>query len=262
MKTPRRRLLLPLATAFVALAAWALVHRALGPDRAFLLPSPLQVARALIERGPELASGALATTEGALLGFGLAILVGVGSGLLLSVSPRLRWSLTPYLMILQMTPVIVLTPILILWVGPGLPSVTLITFLICFFPLAVNTTQGLVSTDRNLVDLFRMSGAGRLQEVFLLRLPGALPTVFAGLRISATLAPIAAITGDIYAGTSGGGRAGLGLLTVIYGAQFQMAALFAAAAVSCLMGFVFVGLVNLAARFALHGWRAGGGRPD
>ena len=132
--------------------------------------------------------------------------------LVLSLSPLVRASLYPYLMILQMTPIIVMAPILILWVGPGLKSVTIITFLICFFPMVVNTTQGLISTDRNLVDFFRMCKASKL--------PGDLPPARSrrrcpissrACRIAATLAPIGAIVGDVYAGNSAGGQGGLGL---------------------------------------------------
>jgi NitT/TauT family transport system permease protein len=157
-------------------------------------------------------------------------------------------------MILQMTPIIVMAPILILWVGPGLKSVTIITFLICFFPMVVNTTQGLISTDRNLVDYFRMCRATKLQEVFLLRVPAALPYFFTGLRIAGTLATIGAIVGDVFAGNSAGGQGGLGFLTIIYSAQFQIGALFATAAVSCLLGFIFVAAVIALSWLALHKW--------
>ena len=157
-------------------------------------------------------------------------------------------------MALQLTPIIVLAPILILWAGPGLPSVVIITFLISFFPLVVNTTQGLVTTDRLLVDLFRMGRATRRQQILLLRIPAALPYFFTGLRIAATLAPIGAIAGDAYAGNSGGGQGGLGLLAVIYSAQFQIPALFATALVSCLLGFVFSGAVVGLSWLALHRW--------
>jgi NitT/TauT family transport system permease protein len=120
--------------------------------------------------------------------------------------------------------------------------------------MIVNTTQGLISTDRNLVDFFRMCKASRAQEIFLLRVPAALPYFFTGLRIAATLAPIGAIVGDFYAGNSAGGQGGLGFLAIIYSSRFQMAALFATAAVSCLLGFVFVAGVVAVNWLALHKW--------
>jgi len=145
-------------------------------------------------------------------------------------------------------------PILILWVGPGLRSVTIITFLICFFPMVVNTTQGLISTDRNLVDFFRMCRASKAQEIFLLRVPAAQPYFFTGMRIAGSLATIGAIVGDVFAGSSGGGSGGLGFLTIIYSAQFKTGALFATAAVSCLLGFIFVAGVIALNWLALHKW--------
>jgi len=102
----------------------------------------------------------------------------------------------------------------------------------------------------------------RLQEIFLLRVPSALPYFFTGLRIAATLAPIGAIVGDAYAGNSAGGQGGLGFLTIIYSAQFQLPALFATAAVGCLLGFVFAGTVVALSWFALHHWHDSYQRKD
>lgn len=104
-----------------------------------------------------------------------------------------------------MTPVIVLASIIVLWAGPGLPGIVTVTFLISFFPIVVNTTQGLLSTDAHLVDLFRTYDATPLQELWRLRLPSAMPYSLAGLRIAATLAPIGAIFGEYLVGNASGG---------------------------------------------------------
>lgn len=246
---------LPVLTGILLVAAWYVVRAWILPDsQRFLLPAPEAVARAFVEKAPQLASATLATTSGALLGFAAAVLGSIVLGLALSLSPLVRAGLYPWLMALQLTPIIVLAPILILWVGPGLKSVVVITFLISFFPLVVNTTQGLVSTDRNLIDLFRMGRATRLQQILLLRIPAALPYFFTGLRIAATLAPIGAIAGDAYAGSSAGGEGGLGFLAVVYSAQFQIPALFATAIISCLLGFVFAGAVIWLSWSVLHRW--------
>ncbi len=246
--------MMPILTGIVMIAVWYAICLAMSPEQRFLLPAPHQVARAFVEKGPALWNAALNTGLGALLGFGSAVALSFVMALVLSLSPLVRASLYPYLMILQMTPIIVMAPILILWVGPGLKSVTIITFLICFFPMVVNTTQGLISTDRNLVDFFRMCKATKLQEVFLLRVPAALPYFFTGLRIAGTLATIGAIVGDVFAGNSAGGQGGLGFLTIIYSAQFQIGALFATAAVSCLLGFIFVAGVIALSWLGLHKW--------
>jgi NitT/TauT family transport system permease protein len=246
--------LLPVLSSLGLIGVWYVAQFALGPDRQFLLPAPHQVLKALIDKGPALAQAALNTTIGASLGFALAVVLSFVLALGLSLSPRIRRSFYPQLMALQMTPIVVLAPILILWAGPGLPSVVIITFLICFFPMVVNTTQGLISTDANLVDFFKMCNATRRQEILMLRVPAALPYFFTGLRIGATLAPIGAIVGDFTAGNAAGGQGGLGYLTIIFSSQFQMSALFAAALVSCILGFVFAGIVICVSWLALHKW--------
>ncbi len=248
------RLLLPALTGAVFLAAWYAIHAFLSEDTRFLLPTPGATLEAFRDHAPALLTASLNTTKGALLGFALAILVSLLSATILSLSPLLRVSLYPYLMILQMTPVIVIAPILVLWVGAGLPSVVAITFLICFFPLVVNTTQGLISTDRNLVELFRSYRTTRLQQLLHLRLPAALPYFFTGLRIAATLAPIGALVGDYTAGSSAGDGGGLGFQTLIYSSRAQYPALFATAIATCLLGFLFVAIVLALAHLTLHHW--------
>lgn len=255
MKRPVLTFALPVLTGILLVAAWYVVRLWILPEsQRFLLPAPDAVARAFVEKAPQLAAATASTALGALLGFGAAVFGSALLGLTLSLSPLVRAGLYPWLMALQLTPIIVLAPILILWVGPGLKSVVVITFLISFFPLVVNTTQGLFSTDRNHLDLFRMGRATRSQQMLLLRIPSALPYFFTGLRIAAALAPIGAISGDIFAGNSGGGQGGLGFLAVIYGAQFQIPALFATAIASCLLGFVFAGTVVWLSWLALRRW--------
>jgi ABC-type nitrate/sulfonate/bicarbonate transport system, permease component len=256
--TPMRpsllRILLPAFTGAFFLAAWYAIHAFLSEDTLFLLPTPGAILEAFRDHAPALATASLNTTKGALLGFALAILVSLVSATVLSLSPLLRLSLYPYLMILQMTPVIVIAPILVLWVGAGLPSVVAITFLICFFPLVVNTTQGLISTDRNLVELFRSYRATRAQQLLHLRLPAALPYFFTGLRIAATLAPIGALVGDYTAGSSAGDGGGLGFQALIYSSRAQYPALFATAVVTCILGFLFVAVVIALAHLTLRHW--------
>jgi NitT/TauT family transport system permease protein len=248
------RNLMPILTGVGMILAWYAICLSMSQEQRFLLPAPHEVARAFVDKGSALWHAALNTGLGALLGFASAVALSFLMALVLSLSPLVRASFYPYLMILQMTPIIVMAPILILWVGPGLKSVTIITFLICFFPMVVNTTQGLISTDRNLVDFFRMCRATKLQEIFLLRVPAALPYFFTGLRIAGTLATIGAIVGDVFAGNSAGGQGGLGFLTIVYSAQFQIGALFATAAVSCLLGFIFVAGVIALSWLGLHKW--------
>jgi NitT/TauT family transport system permease protein len=255
-------LLFPFVTGALVIAAWYWRHATLPEDMRFLLPTPGAILAAFRENQDVMLRATLNTTKGALLGFGLAIVGSFITALVLSLSSWIRASLYPYLMILQMTPIIVIAPILVLWVGAGLESVSIITFLISFFPLVVNTTQGLLSTDRNLVELFRMQRARPWQEIFLLRVPAALPYFFTGLRIAAVLAPIGAIVGDYTAGSSAGDGGGLGFQAIIYSSQAKYPALFATAAICCLLGFIFTAAVVGLSWFALHDWHDSYERKD
>jgi NitT/TauT family transport system permease protein len=261
---PRKFLtfLLPAATGALVVALWYALHAWLTEDFRFLLPTPDHILAAFRDNGPDLARAALNTTEGALLGFGFATVVSFALALTLALSPLVRASLYPYLMILQMTPVIIIAPILVLWVGAGLKSVTVITFLICFFPLVVNTTQGLVATDRHLVELFAMWRTSRWQQLLHLRVPAALPYFFTGLRIAATLAPIGALVGDYTAGSSAGDGGGLGFQAIIYSSQAKYSALFATAVVTCVLGFIFTAAVVALSWLALHQWHDSYERTD
>jgi NitT/TauT family transport system permease protein len=262
MKFRVLQVLLPAVVGVLLLLGWFWIHHALSEDQQFLLPGPDQVASALYDNRATLARATLNTVEGALLGFGLAIVISFVTALGLSLSKWVRASVYPYLMILQMTPIIVIAPMLVVWIGPGLKSVTVITFLISFFPLVVNTTQGLLSTDRNLVELFRMQRARPWQEVFLLRVPAALPYFFTGLRIAAVLAPIGAIVGDYTAGSSAGDGGGLGFQVVMFSSQAKYPALFATAAIGCSLGFVFTAAVVVLSWLALHRWHDSYERAD
>ena len=256
------QLLLPVIAGLLTLAAWYGLHAWLSPDMKFLLPPPGKVVGALRDHWPELARAAVNTATGAVLGFGTAAVGSVLLAIALAASPLVRATLYPYLMMLQMMPVIVIAPMLIVWVGPGTPSVVIITVLICFFPLVVNTTQGLLSTDRHLVELFRLWRTTRWQQLVRLRLPAALPYFFTGLRIAAVLAPIGALVGDYTAGTSAGDGGGLGFRTIDYSSRAQYPALFATAAVTCLLGFLFTGGVVAASWLALHRWHDAYEQPD
>jgi NitT/TauT family transport system permease protein len=261
----RRRLLnllLPVATGALMIAIWYALRHSLSEDMKFLLPTPDEIGAALRDNWHLLGQAALNTTLGALYGFGSAVAISFILALLLSLSPLVRVSLYPYLMILQMTPIIIFAPILVLWVGPGIRSVTIITFLICFFPLVVNTTQGLISVDRREVELFQMYRASPWQTILRLRIPSALPYFFTGLRIAAVLAPIGALVGDYTAGSSAGNGGGLGFQAIIYSSQAKYPALFATAAVTCVLGFIFVAGVLVVSWLALRKWHDSYQRSD
>ena len=253
--------LLPVVTGALIIALWYGV-RAVTGMQSWILPTPLEVLQAAVRERQLLLAAAGNTAVGALLGFALASAAGWGTSIVLGSSLTLRRSLWPWLLVLQMTPVIVLTPIIVLWAGAGLPGIVTVTFLISYFPVVANMTQGLLSTDRNLVALFRMSNASRFQELLLLRVPSAMPYFLAGLRIAATLAPIGAIFGEYMVGSSAGGTGGLGFLVYSYNTQIKIPALFATALTSCLLGFIFVAGVALFNWAVLHKWHDSYEQPD
>jgi NitT/TauT family transport system permease protein len=244
---------LPILTGCLILAAWVGLKAAFG-IRNFVLPGPLRILQAGVAERATLWAAAKTTTTGAALGFVAAAVIGFLASIVMSLSLSFRLSLYPYILILQMTPVIIFAPVLVIWLGPGLATVTFITFLICFFPIVANTTQGLISVDRNLVDLFRMINSSRVQEVIKLRVPHALPYFLTGLRIAGSIAMIGGITGDLFAGNTGGNGGGLGYLVLVYEAQLKVAALWAAGFTACLCGFIFVSIVLALNWWLLHKW--------
>jgi len=253
--------LLPVVSGLLFVSLWYGV-RAVSGLQSWILPTPLEIMQAAWREHTRLLAAASHTALGALGGFVLAAVLGFATSLLLGVSRSLRASLYPWLLVLQMTPVIVLTPIIMLWAGPGMPGIITITWLISYFPIVANMTQGLLSTDMHHVALFRMCNASRLQEVLLLRVPSALPFYLAGLRIAATLAPIGAIFGEYMVGNSSGGSGGLGFLVYSYNTQIKIPALFATALTSCLLGFIFVAAVSWLNRALLQKWHDSFERTD
>ncbi len=253
--------LLPVASGLLFVALWHGI-KAAGDVSDWLLPTPGQILSAAFDERARLLAAAGSTALGALAGFALAAASGMLLAMFIGVSRSLRAAFYPWLLVLQMTPVIVLTPIIVLWAGPGFPGIVTITWLISFFPIMANTTQGLLSADLNHVGLFRMANASRWQELWLLRVPSAMPYYLAGLRIAATLAPIGAIFGEYMVGNSSGGSGGLGFLVYSYNTQIKIPALFATALTSCLLGFIFVASVALLNRAVLREWHDSFERTD
>jgi len=245
----------------LCVALWYAARGVFGVSE-WLLPMPDEIFAAMLKERTRLLAAAGNTAMGALGGFVLAGTFGFLAALLLGLSRPMRASLYPWLLVLQMTPVIVLTPLIQLWIGPGLPGIMAVTWLISFFPIVANTTQGLLSTDMNHVALFRMANASRWQELMLLRVPAAMPYFLTGLRIAASLAPVGAIFGEYMVGNAAGGTGGLGFLVYSYNTQIKIPALFATGLTSCLLGFVFVAAVSLLNWAVLHKWHDSYERED
>lgn len=235
------------------LAAWqALVTLRHIP--VYMLPGPLVVAKAVGERFPSLLRSLTITAEEAAGGLAASIVAGVAVAMLFAQWHWLRRLFYPYTILLQTVPIVAIAPLIINWAGPGIFSVAVVTFIICLAPIIANTTQGLISVDENLKHLFLMYKATRAQTLFKLRLPHALPNLFTGLRISAGISVIGAITGELFAGSTRVGEGGLGYAIVYASSQMETGYLFALVLAATVLGFVFFFIVMFLEWLALHNW--------
>jgi NitT/TauT family transport system permease protein len=220
----------------------------------YMLPPPLAVGRAVVDRFPSLVASLAITSEEAAGGLAASIVVGLLIALLFAQSRWIRRMFYPYTILLQTVPIIAITPLILMWVGPGLPSVTLIAFIICLAPIIANTTQGLISVDPDLIHLFLMHNASPHQLLTRLRLPHAMPSLFVGIRIAAGISVIGAITGELFAGSARVGEGGLGYSILYAMAQLQTDYLVALVLTATLLGFFFFFLVMFLEWYFLHNW--------
>jgi NitT/TauT family transport system permease protein len=166
----------------------------------------------------------------------------------------LRQLFYPYTILLQTVPIVAIAPLIILWIGPGIPAVMVVTFVICLAPIIANTTQGLISVDENLVHLFMMHKATPAQVLFKLRLPNAMPNFFVGIRISAGISVIGGLTGELFAGSARVGEGGLGYAIIYANNQMETGYMFALVLAATVLGFSFFFIVMFLEWLALHNW--------
>jgi NitT/TauT family transport system permease protein len=220
----------------------------------YMLPTPLAVARAVVARFPSLVASLAVTSEEAAGGLVASIVVGLLIALLFAQFRWIRRMFYPYTILLQTVPIIAVTPLILMWVGPGTFSVTLVAFIICLAPIIANATQGLISVEPNLVHLFLMHNASPLQILTRLRLPHAVPSLFVGIRIAAGISVIGAITGELFAGSSRVGEGGLGYSIVYASSQLQTDYLVALVLAATVLGFAFFFIVMFLEWYFLHNW--------
>ncbi|QMV19469.1 ABC transporter permease subunit [Granulicella sp. 5B5] len=220
----------------------------------YMLPTPWKVAQVFAARLPDLWASTLLSAEAAVGGLLASIAVGVLVALIFARSRSIRTLLYPYTILLQTVPIVAIAPLILMWVGQGLLSVGVVTFIICLAPIIANTTQGLISVDDNLVQLFLMHNATQGQILRKLRLPHALPYLFVGVRISSGIAVIGAITGELFAGSGQVGRGGIGYSILYAQTQVQTDYLFALVIAATLLGFSLFFAVMFFEWLALHKW--------
>jgi NitT/TauT family transport system permease protein len=219
----------------------------------YLVPSPLLVLQTLLRDWGLLGGSLLVTLRIALLALLLALVLGIAVAFLFVQSRAIEASLFPYAILLQVTPVVAIAPLIIIWVKDPTLALVMCATIVALFPIISNTAQGLRSVDPELLDLFRLNHATRLQTLTRLRIPSALPYFFAGLKVSSGLALIGAVVAEFVAGT-GGTASGLAYQILLAGLQLDIPRLFAALLLITLAGVVLFVAVSLLARMALRGW--------
>jgi NitT/TauT family transport system permease protein len=213
----------------------------------FVLPAPSEIARAFVADFPSLLASLWATLRVTWIAFALAVISGSALAILFSQSRLVEMALFPYAVILQVTPVIAIAPLILIWVGFDRVelALVLIAWIVAFFPVLSSMTVGLRSADANLVDLFRLYGASRGQRIRLLQFPGALPFLLNGMKIAGGLALIGAVVAEFVAGS--GTATGLAWRIIEAGNRLEIARMFAALAL-----LSAVGIVNFYALAALE----------
>ena len=229
-------------------AEWHVLADAFGIEP-FLIPSPSEIAQALWEDRALLADNAWVTLQEIVLGFACALAAGLGFALLLHLSETLRRAFYPLLVASQTVPVIVIAPILVVWFGFGIAPKLAIIALICFFPIAVNTLDGLRSVDPDAVKMMRTLDASRWGVLRRVEAPTALPYTFSGAKVAVAVAPIGAFIAELSGATKG-----LGVVINSAGAQVLIPRQFAAVVVLSVMAIALFALLALLEKRVVR-WR-------
>lgn len=245
------RILLPVVVLAAGIAAWELVVR-LNDIPPYVLPAPSVVFQTLASDWPVLSQSLLTTLLTTLQGFLAAAIGGIVLALLFNQSKWLEYSLFPYAVILQVTPVIAIAPLLLIYL-PQQTAVVACAWIVAFFPVLSNTTLGLNSVDRNLAGLFQLYGASPLQTLAYLKLPAALPYILGGLRIAGGLSLIGAVVAEIAAGSAGAGS-GLAYRIAESGYRLNIPRMFAALLLLSAAGIVIYALLALTSHLVLRRW--------
>jgi NitT/TauT family transport system permease protein len=217
-----------------------------------VLPAPSLVFATLVSDWSLLSESLAVTLVTTLEGFVLALIGGVGLALLFNLSRVVEYSLYPYAVVLQVTPVVAIAPLLLIYL-PQQAAVLACAWIVAFFPVLANTTLGLNSVDHNLVDLFRLYGASRTQVLWRLKLPSALPYILGGLKIAGGLSLIGAVVAEIAAGAAGAGS-GLAYRISESGYRLNIPRMFAALVLLSVVGILIYFALSFLSHLLLRRW--------
>jgi NitT/TauT family transport system permease protein len=245
------RVALPIIVLVFGLALWETVVR-IENVPPYVLPGPALILQTLVTDWSLLFQSLLVTLATTIEGFLLAAIGGVGLAVLFNQSRLLEYSLYPYAVILQVTPIVAIAPLLLIYL-PQHAAVLACAWIVAFFPVLANTTLGLHSVDRNLADLFALYGASRGQVLWHLKLPAALPYMLGGLRIAGGLSLIGAVVAEIAAGSAGAGS-GLAYRIAESGYRLNIPRMFAALLLLSVAGIAIFYVLSLVNYLALRRW--------
>jgi len=255
LRQPRvQRVFYPLVVGVVLVALWQWLVTAMELP-AYLVPSPFLMMQTLVHDWVPLGMALLVTLKITVLSFIVATIAGVLISFLFVQSKRIETALFPYAVLLQVTPIVAVAPLIIIWVKNPTAAMTVCAALVALFPIIANTTLGLRSIDPDLQSYFKLNRATRWQQLVRLRIPSALPYFFGGLRISSGLALIGAVVAEFVAGTGGSG-AGLAYQILQAGFQLNIPRMFAALLLISLTGVALFALMAWLSKLALGSWHA------
>jgi NitT/TauT family transport system permease protein len=249
------RVVAPFVVFLVVLGFWLFVsYVLLEPRRRFLMPPPQDVVRNGLfnpQNSQEILAGLWSTMQVALVGLIVAIVIGAVIAIAMIQAEWIEWSIYPWAVVLQTIPILAIVPLIGFWFQFGFSSRVLVCVLISLFPIITNTLFGLKSTDQAHHDLFTLQHASRQQRLFKLQLPGAMPSILSGWRIAAGLSVVGAIVGDFFFRQ---GDPGIGRLIDDYRARLQSEQLFAAVALSSLLGLIVFWGFGLLTKLLVGSW--------
>ena len=246
------RIVIPVAMLLLAVAIWEIYVLASGVPK-YILPSPLDVVGALWTDWPTLLPSLWTTLIITFEALALALVGGVGLAIILVQSKWIELALFPFAVILQVTPVVAIAPLLLIYAPNTQTALLIVAFLVAFFPILSNMVSGLKSVDHNLLNLFDLYGAGRWQQLIYLKIPASMPYFLTGLRIGGGLALIAAVVAEFAAGSAGAGS-GLAFRILESGYRLNIPRMFAALILLTLTGVAIFGVTSLISWLVLHRW--------
>jgi NitT/TauT family transport system permease protein len=246
------RIAVPIIMLTLLIAAWQ-TYVVVANVPHYILPSPFRIAQAFREDYGFLFKALGVTLQTTFLALAIALITGVALAILMAQSRWIELALFPYAVILQVTPIVAIAPLILIYTSTTQQALLICAWLVAFFPVLSNTAQGLRSTDHNLLNLFELYGANRWQTLIHLRLPNALPYFLAGLRIAGGLALIAAVVAEFAAGTPGS-DAGLAFRLIEAQHRLNIPRLFAALLLLSLTGVLIFAATSFVSYLLLRKW--------